>query len=116
MASGSRIIELLDTHLEIEDRPDARALKGFCNSIEFRNICFDYVDQNGETRVLRDINLKVKRNSVIALVGSSGSGKTTLILRSYVGFHIDRRHRYPGLCPEQSAKPDCDCNARNVSF
>jgi ATP-binding cassette, subfamily B, bacterial MsbA len=79
MASGSRIIELLDTHLEIEDRPDARALEGFCNSIEFRNVCFDYADQNGETRVLKDINLKVKRNSVIALVGSSGSGKTTLV-------------------------------------
>jgi subfamily B ATP-binding cassette protein MsbA len=79
LASGSRIVELLEAHLEIKDRTDARTLEGVRDSIEFRNVCFDYVDQNGETRVLRDINLKVKRNQVIALVGSSGSGKTTLV-------------------------------------
>lgn len=79
LASGSRILELLDEHMEIEDRPNARILEGVSESIEFRNVSFDYVDQNGETRVLRDINLKVKRNQIIALVGSSGSGKTTLV-------------------------------------
>jgi ATP-binding cassette, subfamily B, bacterial MsbA len=79
MASGSRIVELLDTNMEIKDRPDARALDGVRDSVEFRNVSFDYVDQNGKTQVLRDINLKVKRNCVIALVGSSGSGKTTLV-------------------------------------
>ncbi len=79
LASGSRIMELLDAHLEITDRPDARPLHKFQNTIEFRNVSFDYVDQNGETQVLRDINLKVSRNRVVALVGSSGSGKTTLV-------------------------------------
>lgn len=78
LASGSRIMELLDEHLEVEDRPGARTLEGICDSIEFRNVCFDYHDRSGSTRVLRDINLKVKRNQVVALVGSSGSGKTTL--------------------------------------
>jgi subfamily B ATP-binding cassette protein MsbA len=79
MASASRIAELLDTNMEIEDRPGARALDEIRDSVEFRNVCFDYVDQNGKTQVLRDINLKVQRNRVIALVGSSGSGKTTLV-------------------------------------
>jgi len=79
LASGSRILELLDEHMEIENRPNARILEGVSESIEFRNVSFDYVDQNGETRVLKDINLKVRRNQVIALVGSSGSGKTTLV-------------------------------------
>jgi ATP-binding cassette, subfamily B, bacterial MsbA len=79
LASGSRIMGLLDTHLEITDRPDARTLEGISDSIEFRDVCFDYVDQSGQTRVLHDINLKVQRNRVIALVGSSGSGKTTLV-------------------------------------
>ena len=79
LASGSRIVDLMDTHLEITDRPGALALGGFRDSIEFQNVCFDYADQNGKTQVLRDINLKVKRNSVIAFVGSSGSGKTTLV-------------------------------------
>jgi ATP-binding cassette, subfamily B, bacterial MsbA len=79
MASASRIVELFDAHMEIEDRPGARTLDGIRDSVEFRNVCFDYVDQNGKTQVLRDINLKVQRNQVIALVGSSGSGKTTLV-------------------------------------
>ena len=79
LASGSRIIELLEEHREIQDRPGARKLDGMRESIEFRNVCFDYVDQNGETQVLRDISLKVNRKQVVALVGSSGSGKTTLV-------------------------------------
>jgi subfamily B ATP-binding cassette protein MsbA len=79
LASASRILELLDTHLEIRDKPDARVLDGIRDSIEFRDVAFDYVDQNGETRVLKDINLKVGRNQVLAVVGSSGSGKTTLV-------------------------------------
>jgi subfamily B ATP-binding cassette protein MsbA len=72
-------VELLDTHQEIQDRPNARAMNGFRDSIEFENVCFDYIDQKGETRVLRDINIETKRNQVIAIVGSSGSGKTTLV-------------------------------------
>ncbi len=79
LASGSRIVELLEEHRELQDRPGARTLEGMRESIEFRGVCFDYVDQNGETRVLRDINLKVGRKQVIAFVGSSGSGKTTLV-------------------------------------
>jgi subfamily B ATP-binding cassette protein MsbA len=79
LASGSRIVELLDEHREIQDRPGARTLDGVRESIEFKDVCFDYVDQNGETQVLRDINLQVQRNQVIAFVGSSGAGKTTLV-------------------------------------
>jgi subfamily B ATP-binding cassette protein MsbA len=78
MASGSRILELLDTQMKIEDQPGAIPLKGIRDSIEYRNVSFDYEDQNGKTEVLRDINLELKRNRVIAVVGSSGSGKTTL--------------------------------------
>ncbi len=78
IASGARIVELLEEHREIQDRPGAKTLGGINESIEFRDVCFDYVDQSGETRVLKDINLKVERNQVVAIVGSSGSGKTTL--------------------------------------
>lgn len=79
LASATRIMELLDTHLEIQDRPGARVLKEFHDSIEFKNVSFDYVDRNGGNQVLREIDLKVNRNRVIAIVGSSGSGKTTLV-------------------------------------
>jgi subfamily B ATP-binding cassette protein MsbA len=79
LASGSRIAELLETHLEIQDRPGAQKLEGVKDSIEFRNVSFDYDDQDSETRVLQHINLKVQRNRIVAIVGSSGAGKTTLV-------------------------------------
>ena len=79
LASGHRIVELLEAHLEIPDRPGARALEGVPGSVEFRGVCFHYADGAGETRVLDDINLRVERNRIVALVGSSGSGKTSLV-------------------------------------
>ncbi len=78
-ASASRIAELFDTHVEIHDRPDAHALEGVRESVEFRNVSFDYQGAKGHRSVLKDISLKVRRNQVVALVGSSGSGKSTLV-------------------------------------
>jgi ATP-binding cassette, subfamily B, bacterial MsbA len=79
MASGIRIMELLDTNLEIADKPNARTLEGIHNSIAFSRVSFQYADHDKDGPVLRNINLEVKRNQVVALVGSSGSGKTTLV-------------------------------------
>jgi subfamily B ATP-binding cassette protein MsbA len=78
-ASTSRIMEILDTRVEIQDKEGAAELKGVRDSIEFRRVCFDYNDPSGETRVLRDIDLKVRPKQVLALIGSSGSGKSTLV-------------------------------------
>jgi subfamily B ATP-binding cassette protein MsbA len=79
MASGTRIMELLDTNLEIADKPGARTLEGMHDSVTFQNVSFHYTDQDKDEQVLRNIDLDVKRNQVVALVGSSGSGKTTLV-------------------------------------
>ena len=80
MASGTRILELLDTDLTVRDRPGARRLEGIREVISFNDVEFRYADQSrDEDPVLCDINLEVRRNQVIALVGSSGSGKTTLV-------------------------------------
>jgi subfamily B ATP-binding cassette protein MsbA len=78
-ASATRINELLDTHIEIHDRPGARVMDEFRERIEFRDVDFDYPDADGGARVLRDINLKVERKKVAALVGSSGAGKSTMV-------------------------------------
>ncbi|RGE20096.1 amino acid ABC transporter ATP-binding protein [Leucobacter sp. wl10] len=43
--------------------------------IEYRDVSKAY----GETRVLNDINLSVKKHEVICLIGASGSGKSTLL-------------------------------------
>jgi subfamily B ATP-binding cassette protein MsbA len=78
-ASASRITELFDTHVEIHDLPEARTLAGVRDSVEFRNVDFDYHGARAQRLVLKDINMKIQRNRVVALVGSSGSGKSTLV-------------------------------------
>jgi len=42
--------------------------------IELKDVCFGY----GEREILNNINLQIKSNSSLAIVGASGSGKTTL--------------------------------------
>lgn len=46
------------------------------NSIEFNNVKVSY---DGENVILEDINLKIDRPMIVAVVGKSGSGKTTLV-------------------------------------
>lgn len=73
-AAIQRMEEILKTPAVIEDRPNAQKLHSFSSEIEFRNVGFSYQ----ETEILKDINLRIKKGTTIALVGSSGSGKSTL--------------------------------------
>ncbi len=79
MASGKRIIEVLDEKLDISDENAAQPEKRVENGeIEFRNVKFRYY-KNSEDPVLSDINLKIPANSIVGIIGSTGSGKSTLV-------------------------------------
>jgi ABC-type multidrug transport system fused ATPase/permease subunit len=57
----------------------------FKGEIEFVNVWFRYPTRKNDW-VLRGLNLKIKQNETVALVGESGCGKSTivsLILRFY---------------------------------
>lgn len=56
----------------------------FTNEIKLKNLNFEYTK---EKRVLKDINMYIKRGSKVAIVGASGSGKTTLA-QIIAGFYI----------------------------
>lgn len=73
-AAIKRIEEILQAPVTIEDTINSKRLVSFQNSIEFRNVSFAY---EGVT-VLDNINLKIEKGKMIALVGSSGAGKSTL--------------------------------------
>lgn len=75
LAAAARIFAILDVEPEIKDRPDAIDMSPFTKDIAFKNLFFSY---DGESRVLRDINLKVENGEALAIVGPSGGGKTTL--------------------------------------
>jgi len=62
---------------EIIDVANAPNLKIARGEIEFSNISFKYKDKKIST--INNLNLKVKTDEKIALVGHSGCGKTTLV-------------------------------------
>lgn len=52
------------------------------NAVEFENICFSYIQNNNERKnknFIHNLNLMIKENSFLALLGKNGSGKSTLI-------------------------------------
>jgi ABC-type multidrug transport system fused ATPase/permease subunit len=73
-ASGERIFEVLDEEVEIDERPDARALPAGPGRIRFDGVVFGY----GGEPVLDGIDLDCEPGRTVALIGHTGSGKTTL--------------------------------------
>jgi subfamily B ATP-binding cassette protein MsbA len=78
IAASERIFEILDTHSEVKERPDATVMPPLQTGIEFRGVTFKYEDGSGRY-VLRDVSFRVRAGQVIAIVGLSGAGKTTLV-------------------------------------
>lgn len=72
-AAAVRIFAVLD--VEEEPKGQAKELKEFKQTIEFRNVTFSY----GEGNVLKNFNLVIKKGEKVGLVGLSGSGKSTLV-------------------------------------
>ena len=76
MASTKRILDLLDTPQKIKDTKESIALDDFNHDINFKNINFHYIDTKA---IFENLNLTIKRNSLVGIVGQTGSGKTTII-------------------------------------
>jgi subfamily B ATP-binding cassette protein MsbA len=75
--ASQRVFEYLDRRPLVSEKPGARTLDGFRESIEYDHVSFQYPDApNGA--VLQDITLRVNKGEVVAVVGPSGAGKTTL--------------------------------------
>lgn len=74
IAAGDRVFELIDTPIEIKNKPDAIELKDFEQSIEFQNVSFAYE----EREVLKNVSFTIKKGETVALVGPSGGGKSTI--------------------------------------
>jgi ATP-binding cassette subfamily B protein len=79
IASGERVYQVLDAPIEMEERPDARPLRGPdggppVGAVTFDDVWFSYVDRP----VLEAVSLDVPAGRVLAFVGHTGCGKTTL--------------------------------------
>src|SRR5690606_10208989 len=73
-AAAERILEILETENNIQDKPGAIEKNNFENTISIENISFKYEKE----MVLKNFSLQVKKGETIALVGQSGSGKSTI--------------------------------------
>lgn len=78
MACTERIFDLLDTEQEVKEASEnERAdLGDVMGEINYSNVTFGY---DRENPVLKDVNLQIRPNEKVALVGPTGAGKTTMI-------------------------------------
>jgi subfamily B ATP-binding cassette protein MsbA len=77
IAASDRIFEMLDTHTEVGEKPDAAPLAPFTSAIEFRDVTFRY--DAASSQILRGVSFRVPAGQMVAIVGRSGAGKTTLV-------------------------------------
>lgn len=79
MASSHRILEVLDTDIDLNDdnasEKDRLVTSG---EIEFKNVCFRYYKKH-KKNVLQSINFTAKPGEVVGIIGSTGSGKSSLV-------------------------------------
>jgi ATP-binding cassette, subfamily B, bacterial len=74
--SARRVLEVLETRRDVEDRADARRVRRISGHIRIEHVTFGYDD---ERPVLDDVSLEVRPDETVAIVGPTGAGKSTLI-------------------------------------
>ncbi len=89
-ASAKRVVEVLDTQVDIADKPELAlpALPATANvhdphirhgKVEFRNVSFKYSLTGSGENVLSNISFTAQPGEVVAIVGGTGTGKSTLV-------------------------------------
>ena len=79
LASGRRIREVLDEHINLtDDNAKEKERKVEKGQIEFKNVSFRYY-KNSEDKVLDSIDLTIPGGSTVGIIGSTGCGKSTLV-------------------------------------
>lgn len=77
LASGARIIEVLDEEIDIKDE-NAKDISVVNGEIEFENVWFKYKNEAKEY-VLSDVSFHIKPGQTVGIIGQTGSAKSTLV-------------------------------------
>ena len=74
-AGFKRFFDVMEIQPDIVDRPGAQIIDNVKGDIRYQDVSFSY---DGESSILKNINIKIPAGKSIALVGPSGGGKTTI--------------------------------------
>lgn len=77
-ASMTRIVEVLDEKIDIDDTNADPALKPADGSIEFNDVKFGYAKDGGNL-VFDGIDFSIKSGETVGIIGGTGSAKSTLV-------------------------------------
>jgi ATP-binding cassette subfamily B multidrug efflux pump len=77
-ASAERVMEIIDTPMEVTENSDVKSLPSLRGRVAFENVSFTYKGAESAP-VLRNINLIAEPGQTVAILGATGSGKTSLI-------------------------------------
>ena len=77
LSAAKRILPVIDEKNKISDNEDDKELNFTNANIEFKNVKFNY--KNEENEVLKSISLNFIGGETTSLVGSSGAGKSTIL-------------------------------------
>jgi ATP-binding cassette, subfamily B, bacterial len=75
-AGAKRCFEILDREDDVVDSPEAIVINETKGALQFKNVSFGYAPNR---QVLRDVDLRIEPNQILALVGGTGAGKSTLL-------------------------------------
>ncbi len=73
--SAKRVLEILETRRDVDDRPNARVVTSVAGHIRIERVTFGY--QPGRP-VLHHVSLEVRPGETVAIIGPTGAGKSTI--------------------------------------
>lgn len=76
LAASERVFNFLDEEEEISDTASPKHIVNPKGAVTFEHVRFGYTPDNV---LMQDVNLTVKANEKVAIVGPTGAGKTTLV-------------------------------------
>jgi ATP-binding cassette, subfamily B, multidrug efflux pump len=85
IASGERLVELLELPREIADGPASKRMPEIAGHVSFENVSFRYdspkpgTGEVSDGYALQEVSLEAPPGSVIGLIGTTGSGKSSLV-------------------------------------
>ena len=78
-ACAERVVEVLDTDIDITNPENAFVPTEPKGEVEFKNVNFKYDPESHGDNILENINFKAKPGQIVGIVGGTGCGKSSLV-------------------------------------